>query len=221
MSRRPGSSDGAAVPGTFPLPGGGSVADGLGPDVPLTVLKALLEAAPGAALVLDRSYHIVLTNDAMARWFGTTPEGAVGRHSLDFSGHLPRELLESRLGIADDVFRTGRGKTFEDERAGRLLVNRMEPVRDDDGTVRFAVLHSADVTASKGVEAELRTQIAFREALATCLGSGLVAVDADDRLVFVNPAFCRMVGWEEEELLGQTPSFPFWPPDVAQPVARL
>jgi len=33
---------------------------GLGPVVPEKVLKALLEASPGAALVLDRSYRIVL-----------------------------------------------------------------------------------------------------------------------------------------------------------------
>ena len=157
----------------------------------------------------------------MARRFGTTPERAVGRHSLDFSGFLPPELLERRLRVADDVFRTGQGQTFEDERGGRLLVNRMEPVPGDDGTVRFAVLHSADVTAAKGVEAQLRTQIAFREALATCLGSGLAAVDAHDRLVFVNPAFCRMVGWSEEEMLGRTPPFPFWPPDEVEPVSQL
>ena len=209
------------MPAGVPLHGGAPAPDGLGAEVPVTVLKALLEAAPGAALVLDRSYRIVLANDAMARRFETTPEGAAGRHSLDFPGLLSRELLERRIGIADDVFRTGQGRTFEDERGGRLLVNRMEPVRDDDGTVRFAVLHSADVTAAKGVEAELRTQVAFREALATCLGSGLVAVDAGDRIAFVNPAFCGMVGWDEKELLGATPPYPFWPPDESEPFARL
>jgi PAS domain S-box-containing protein len=197
------------------------VPDGREPEIPVTALKALLEAAPGAALVLDRTYHVVLANEAMARRLGTTPEGAVGRHSLSFPGHLPPELLESRLLVADEVFRTGQGKTFEDEREGRLLANRMEPVRDDDGTVRFAVLHSTDVTATKGVEAELRAQVAFREALANCLGSGLAAVDAAHRLVFVNPAFCAMVGWREAELLGQTAPFSFWPPEDVEPVARL
>jgi PAS domain S-box-containing protein len=97
----------------------------------------------------------------------------------------------------------------------------MEPVKDDAGTVRYVVLHSTDVTATRGVEAQLRAEVAFREALANCLGSGLAAVDAGHGLVFVNPAFCAMTGWSEEELLGQTPPFTFWPPEEVEPVAKL
>ncbi|MFN7989292.1 MAG: PAS domain S-box protein [Thermoanaerobaculia bacterium] len=202
------SADGAMAAG------GATPSASLGKDVPDEVLKAFLEAAPGAALVLDRSYQIVLANEAMARRFGVSPEAMVGRHSLDFAeSPASRKVLAGRLEVADEVFRTGQGRTFEDARGGRLLANRMEPVRDRDGRVRFAVLHSADVTAAKGVEQELRTQIAFREALATCLGSGLTAIDAQGRLVFANPAFCRMVGWSEEELLGRTPPFPYWEPE--------
>lgn len=204
---RPGAAAGATEPGSV---------------VPERVLEAFLEAAPGPALVLDRSYRVVLANDAMARRFGVSREEMVGRHSLDFAeAPASGEVFADRLGIADEVFRTGEGRTFEDSRAGRLLQNRLEPVRSEDGTVLYAVLHSADVTAAKGVEEELRTQVAFREALSTCLGSGLAAVDANDRLVFVNPAFCRMVGWGEGELIGGTPPFPFWPPEEVEPVASL
>ena len=208
----PHEASGSGEAPAVPVPGAG---------LPDKALKAFLEAASGAALVLDRSYLVVLANEAMAQRFGVAPGELVGRHSLDFSESAAPELLARRLAVADEVFRTGQGRTFEDSRGGRLLLNRMEPVRDEDGVVRFAVLHSADVTATKGVEAELRTQIAFREALATCLGSGLAAVDASDRLVFVNPAFCRMVGWGEEEMLGRTPPFPFWPPEEVEPIATL
>jgi PAS domain S-box-containing protein len=221
MSERPEAHERSASPDARSGPGGLPLSDERGPGATAALLKALLEAAPGAALVFDRSHRVVLANDAMAKRFGTTPEGAVGRHSLDFPGHLPPELLERRLRFAEEVFRTGEGRTFEDERGGRFLSNRVEPVKDDDGTVRFVVLHSTDVTATKGVEAQLRAQIAFREALANCLGSGLAAVDAGHRLVFVNPAFCEMAGWSEEELLGQTAPFSFWPPEEVEPVARL
>ena len=194
----------------------------LAKSVPDEGLRAFLEAAPGAALVLDASYRVVLANEAMARRFGVTPEEMVGRHSLDFAGApASAEVLAQRLAAADEVFRTGEGRTFEDAREGRLLANRLEPVREADGNVRFAVLHSVDVTAAKGVERELRTQIAFREALAACVGSGLVAIDARDAIVFVNPAFCRMTGWSEEDLIGRTPPFPHWAPEERPAFAAL
>jgi PAS domain S-box-containing protein len=222
MSETRGTRDVFVPPGEASGAANGAAEPGLLPEVPPAVLRAILEAAPGAALVLDRAYRVVLANEAMARRFGVAPEEMTGRDSLDFADSpVSRDVLDGRLRFASEVFATGRGRSFEDERGGRLLVNRMEPVSGEDGVVRYAVLHSADVTAAKGVEQELRTQIAFREALATCLGSGLAAVDGNDRLVFVNPAFCRMSGWREEELLGRTPPFPFWPPDDVQPVAKL
>ncbi len=221
MSERPEARERSASPDAATGPGGLPASDDRSPGATAALLRALLEAAPGAALVLDRSHRVVVANDQMARRFGTTPEGVAGRLAVDFSDRVPPELLAHRLLVADEVFRTGQGKTFEDERDGRLLANRMEPVKDDDGTVRFAVLHSTDVTASKGVEAQLRAQLAFREALATCLGTGLAAVDTGNRQVFVNPALCQMVGWSEEELLGQTPPFSYWPPEDIEAISAI
>lgn len=110
----------------------------IAPDAPAAVLRALLEAAPGAALVLDRSYGVVLANEAMARCFGVAPEAMAGRHSLDFAeSPASREVLEGRLRVADEVFATGRGVPFEVELGGRLLKNRMEPLRDADVVVRW------------------------------------------------------------------------------------
>lgn len=37
---------------------------------------------------------------------------------------------------------------------------------------------------------------------------GLRATDLTGRITFANPAFCRMVGFEREELEGRLPPFP-------------
>lgn len=221
MSERPEAHERSAPPDADAGTGGMPVSDDGGPRAAGPFLAALVAAVPEAALVLDRSHRVVVANEAMAKRFGTTPEALVGRHAREFPGRLAPELSQRRERFLDEVLRTGRGLTFEDEREERLLSNRMEPVRDEDGAVRFVVVHSTDVTATRGVEAEVRSQAAFREALANCLGSGLAAVDAGHRIVYVNPAFCAMTGWSEQELLGQAPPFPFWPPEEVEPVANL
>jgi two-component system sensor histidine kinase DctS len=42
------------------------------------------------------------------------------------------------------------------------------------------------------------------------LQTGLRARDLEGRITYVNPAFCRMVGWSAGELLGQAPPMPYW-----------
>jgi PAS domain S-box-containing protein len=42
---------------------------------------------------------------------------------------------------------------------------------------------------------------------------GMRALDLNGRITYVNPAFCRMIGWTEQELVGRMPPFPYWPPN--------
>jgi two-component system sensor histidine kinase DctS len=39
------------------------------------------------------------------------------------------------------------------------------------------------------------------------------ARDMEGRIVYVNPAFCKMVGYGEDVLLGTSPPYPYWDPD--------
>ena len=70
-------------------------------------------------------------------------------------------------------------------------------------------------------EEQLRTAYAFRQAMSQSLLTGIRAIDMEGRITYVNNAFCRMVGWEEEELLGMQPPYPYWPPEEANQLARF
>ena len=51
------------------------------------------------------------------------------------------------------------------------------------------------------------------EAVEQATRAGLAAVDASGRQTYVNPAFCKMVGWKPQELIGLRAPFPYWPPE--------
>ena len=63
-------------------------------------------------------------------------------------------------------------------------------------------------------EARLAEALAFRKAMENSLLTGLRARDLQGRIVYVNPAFCAMVGFSAHELL-QADSPPYWPPEQA------
>jgi two-component system sensor histidine kinase DctS len=64
----------------------------------------------------------------------------------------------------------------------------------------------------QAAEQALRSESLFRRAMEDSLLTGLRARDLDGRITYVNPAFCRMVGYGAEELIGLTPPMPYWDP---------
>ena len=67
-----------------------------------------------------------------------------------------------------------------------------------------------DMQRRIAAEHALREQYAFRQAMEDSLQTGLRARDLSGRITYVNPAFCRMVGWSAQELLGVAPPMPYW-----------
>jgi two-component system sensor histidine kinase DctS len=64
-------------------------------------------------------------------------------------------------------------------------------------------------------EHELAEALAFRKAMEDSLVTGLRARDLRGRTTYVNPAFCAMVGFPPEDLLGRDAPMPYWPPELA------
>ncbi len=57
----------------------------------------------------------------------------------------------------------------------------------------------------------LTRETAFRRAIENSLSTGMQAVDMQGRIQYVNLSFCRMTGFDEADLLGNSPPYPYWP----------
>ena len=80
--------------------------------------------------------------------------------------------------------------------------------------ITVVVLLVRDSRLRLKAERELADALAFRKAMENSLVTGLRARDREGRITYVNPAFCEMVGFEAEELMGQSASMPYWPPEM-------
>ena len=61
----------------------------------------------------------------------------------------------------------------------------------------------------------------FRRAMENSMLTGMRTIDLEGRITYVNPAFCAMSGFSEEELIGCVPPYPYWPKDRLEEFNRM
>lgn len=81
-------------------------------------------------------------------------------------------------------------------------------------------LLARDIRRRQRAEQELAAALAFRKAMENSLVTGLRARDMQGRITYVNPAFCQMVGFSAQELLGTGLPAPWWPPELVDEYQR-
>ena len=81
--------------------------------------------------------------------------------------------------------------------------------------VTVLTMLAKDMRRRLKAERDLADALAFRKAMEDSLVTGLRARDLMGRITYVNPAFCEMVGFGPEELLGHSVPAPYWPPELA------
>jgi PAS domain S-box-containing protein len=149
-------------------------------------------------------------NPAFERVLGMSPEQLLGTPLLDLvnvddvvaTADFLRELTQGRQATFENRCRRADGSY-------RWLMWSINPVPEEK--LFYAVAH--DITERRAAEESLRAEYAFRRAMEESVITGLRAIDMEGRIIFANPALCRMLGWSREELLGVKPPFPYWPPE--------
>lgn len=143
------------------------------------------------------------TDGDIERWLrAAARESDVGSvQTVAGSGEPPLRLLASALSFhSSDRFVVGsRRPDFPDE-LDRLIL-------------RVAANQAYTWLEWKRAEVTLAAETAFRRAIENSMLAGVAVVDASGRQTYVNRAFAAMVGWDEAELVGATPPFPYWAPE--------
>lgn len=172
---------------------------------------------------LDKDFRFLRVNRAYAEADGKTAEFFVGKNYFELYPDEENERIFRRVLETGEPY-VAYEKPFayaHNPESGLTFWDwSLQPVLEPDGTVSGLVLGLVDVTRRVRAREAARTEAAFRKGIEESLLCGIAAVDMEGRQTYVNPAFCRMVGWSEEELLGALPPFVYWPSEEQDQIAR-
>ena len=73
-----------------------------------------------------------------------------------------------------------------------------------------------DMAKRQHVQALLQAQMVLRTAMENSVTTGMRAWTQNGQILYVNEAFCRMVGYSATELLGRRAPMPYWPSHLTE-----
>ena len=158
------------------------------------------------AALQDQEWDAIIADYVMPKFGGLEALALVKERGVDVpfivvSGHITEDtaVAAMKAGAHDYVMK---------DKLARLVPAIAREMRD------------AGVRREQSAAAEnLRKEQAFRAAIETSIPSGIAVVDLNGSQSYVNPAFCKMVGWTELELIGRKPPFDYWPPEERERIA--
>jgi PAS domain S-box-containing protein len=187
-------------------------------------LRELFQQAPGFMVVLRGPQHVFeLVNDAYLQLVG---------HRRDIVGKPVREALPEVEGqgffeLLDEVYTTGKafvGRSMPvmlQRHPGGTMEQRYvdlvyQPITDSSGAVNGIFAEGSDVTDRVQGEFALReSEARRRQVLNSVTDYAIISTDLDGRVTSWNEGARRVLGWTEEEMLGQSLHRFFTPEDVA------
>lgn len=174
--------------------------------------------SPNVILITDTKGTIEYANPRIESMIGYAPEEVIGQNPriwksdatpLAFHRELWETICAGKVWRRELLNRRRDGEAFWDSTS-------ISPVRDESGRISHFVAVKEDITERKRAEQALRLR---ERAIASSLNGIIItkaARDEDNPVIYANPAFCRMTGYAEDEILGRNPRF-LLGPDWDQP----
>ena len=162
-------------------------------------LQAVLNASDQLIALVSADQTVIQLNDVAARLVRMPHEQAIGRKLCellsDGESIIGQEYMERALT-------TGEAVRFEDVRTGRSVVTHLFPIPAPDGSVERLAVYIRDITDQKRAELATVQLLQRYQILLERANDGVHILDESGNVVELNSAFCKMLGYSREELLG-------------------
>jgi PAS domain S-box-containing protein len=195
----------------------------------LAELQTILDTAPVAIWIARDPECRTITGNVFANELFKVRRGAnISRTALAGETAISYRVFHNKVEVspeslpAQEAAATGKPVTpreldleFEDGRQLRMLIGAV-PLFDADGRIRGSVAVGADITERKKAEDQLRESEERFRTLSDTSPIGVGVSSSDGILLYANPSYELILGYEHAELIGKKASDLYWEPKDRQ-----
>ncbi len=171
-------------------------------------MEELIECAPEAIILTEKSGTILRINEEFTRLFGYRSGEALGRHVDDLI--VPDHLRNEGSGLANEA---AHGKRVEVETVRRAKDGSLidvsvlgAPIRIEGEQIGVYGIYR-DITARKKAEETIRESEERHRIVLEAAPDPVVVYDMENAVTYLNPAFSSRFGWTLEETKGRKIDF--------------
>ncbi|MCB1221738.1 MAG: PAS domain S-box protein [Planctomycetales bacterium] len=168
-----------------------------------TRLSSMMQMSPVGIFHLHPDGNVRYMNPRAEELFGMTAEqcmdqgflNAVHAEDRERTAQASMEMIFNQAGLEMELRLVSRGRTA-------WVFTQISPVLDNSGELTGYVGMLTDITDRKLMENSLAASEKRNRQLINTMAEGMILVDDENQMVFVNSNGCRILGRDEAELLG-------------------
>jgi PAS domain S-box-containing protein len=165
---------------------------------------ALLDEVDVAVIAMDEGGRVTRWNDAAEAMFGHVHSEAIGRPAVSLIAADDLRRGEQAIAATRAVGRwQGRLNFHRSDGSSFPAEVRVRQMVDDDGCPAGRISALLDVTERVASERALLTARNYATAVAGVMSEGLFTTDPDGRIVYMNAAAERLLGWSAGRVNGR------------------
>ena len=157
---------------------------------------------------INRNKEVILVNKEGCEILGYTQEEILGKNWFDH--FIPKRLKAEVSAVADKLLEGEMDLVEYYENAivtksgeERIIAWHNILLKDEDGEIRGLLSSGEDITRRKETEETLRRERDFNVKLVHSSPTFFVAINAEGKVIMMNPAMLEALGYSEDEVLGR------------------
>lgn len=167
--------------------------------------KLAVDSANSHIILTDPDGKIFYANPAVEAITGYSPKEILGNNPRLWGGLMGKEFYEKMWRQIKEERRPWKGELKNRRKNGEIysVLSTISPIVDENKNLIGFVGLEDDITAKVQANEALEEEKAKDEAILAGIGDGVIVVDGEGKILLMNTAGEKLMGWKSEEVIGK------------------